>query len=403
MKDLLERRTIEEMRFHKPKRRPRGELSPDAVDPVSGLPILHPKAMNLPVPPPTPDLIGEPEKWSFRLDTTRPEHTINMYHVPNSEAPALLPMHMSSLSVPSMEKRRFCIASWANMEDQAPIVADRVDAFLQWVKRSSSTHGEHSALYHSQLDSNISLSLGHRLVRGVYAKCHFAPGDVILDIPIDQDPSNVANYGAMLNSERAKLCSRVANHEHVKMPSFQAVYDAICDPRNEFEVEYHPLFVDQVLLALYIGSEKAAGKANPLHPYLSLFPDPLFDDEGIVLEVHLGVTGRKGVLDYNEHVKSFRYTLQEVQRHWPLGGCPPPLKDLVWGLRFVLSRQQMLPNVRQHIDHIKSFAEASNDDPDWITRGVRAVHRFWLHNVLGALDVKRENVNDFDPHTAPER
>ena len=405
-KGLFERRMPSEMSFHIPVRRPRGDLPPDAVDPVSGLPILHPKAMNLPVPPPTPDLIGFPEKWSFRLDTTRAEHQVNLYEVPNSDPPVLLPMQMSSLTVPSMSKRRFALSTWSSMEDQGPIPDHRTDAFLKWLKRCSSTHGEHSALYHAQLDENISLCLGHRMVRGVYAKRHFSPGDVILDIPIDQDPMNVASYGSVINTERMKLCSRVANHEHVKMPSFDAVYSTINVKRSELDMDFHALFVDQIMMALYLACEKAVGEASPLHPYLSLFPHPFLDDEGIVMEANKEVGGTRAYLNYKEHVKQMCYLHHQIKNAWPAGGCPPSLDMFMWALRLVLSRQQMLEKTRLHCDEMIIYAEdnvsiSCGAEPDLLTRGIRAVHRFLLHNVLRVLDTKREHVNEFHPRTAP--
>ena len=403
VKGLFERRTREEMRFHIPARRPRGELPPDAVDPESGLPILHPKAMNLPVPPPTPDLIGMPEKWSFTLTPQKVEHTVNMYHVPNSEPPALRPMHMSSLTIPAMEKRRFCVASWASMEDQGPIADTRADKFIEWVKHNSRTHGAHSELYHAQLDDNVSLCLGHRMVRGVYAKKHFFPGDVILDIPIDQDPSNVASYGSILNAERMKLCSRVANREGVQVPTLKAIVDVLNDRRcGAIEAEFHPLFAEQLLTASYIALEKAAGDASPLYPYLSLFPDPMFDDEGIILETNREVVGTRAMIQYKEHIKVFRNCMVQIRRDaWPTGGCPPSLKDLIWGMRFVLSRQMMLERIRLHCDDILPYAEDAERTPDFLTKGIRAAHRFLLHNVLGVLDEKREHVNEFHPRSAP--
>ena len=434
-KDYFARKSRAEMAFIVPLRKPRGELAPDATDPITGLPILHPKAMNLPMPPPTMDLIGNPEKWSFSLFPQEEEHTPNIYHVPNSIAPALLPMHLSSLTVPSMEKRRFCVATWASPEAAGPISDPKVAAFVAWLKRTTSTmtlpevtasdtggaaartdqeEAHHTAVadhrrqlvsaYHAQLDANISLSLGPAFVRGVYAKRHFVPGDVVLEVPIDADPGNVASYGGLLTSERMRRCSRVAGRDDVKMPTFEQVYAAVNPPgQNEFTDEYHALFVDQIYMAIYMAVEKAALDASPLYPYLSLFPDPFFNDEGTVDEVHKEVVKPGVRLDFKAQIKTHRFTMHRVQQSWPAGGVAPSIADMIWGLRLVMSRQMLLPCVRHHVESLLPFAVQAEEEAtaDILTKAIRAGHRFLLFNILGALDVPRETGNDFDVRAAP--
>lgn len=393
---------VNHIKYHAMARRPRGKLSPNATT-ADNVPILHPHAMNLIPIPPTPDMIGKPEKFSFQANAqVRNPHMVNLYHVPNNTAPVLAPMHQSSLTVPSMELRRFCKDTWVSMESSGVVPDEKITQFVSWIKSRSLG----ASVFHEQLDTNISLSLGKRYVRGVHAQRSFLAGETILEIPIEADPSNEAGYGVMINSERLRLCSRAANvasersgSPSADVPTYETVRDIVNHQRNMFDREYHPMFIDQIHASLYIALERSIHERSPIYPYLNLFPEESVIDDDFVVEVHRGVADTMAIYEYKALIDRARGMLVDIQRKWE---GAPPLLDMMWAYRFVISRQRMLTHTRQDCDHL--IGESSNKErfrnSDIFTNAIRAGHKFFLKNIVRAYDEQQDKINDFNPRTS---
>lgn len=84
---------------------------------------------------------------------------------------------------------------------------------------------------------------------------------------------------------------------------------------------------------------------------------------------------------------------------------PPSLEDVEWAFRIVLSRQRMLPHVRQlyteelAAESSEALMDAEELDP--FARGVMQAKWAVYRHVFRAIDEDQLTVNDFDPSTAP--
>lgn len=79
---------------------------------------------------------------------------------------------------------------------------------------------------------------------------------------------------------------------------------------------------------------------------------------------------------------------------------PPTLEDMMWAFRVVISRQRILPGLRQ--DTARFLCDCTEEgknakDLDLFARTVLSLKWDFYENMLGAIDADRLKVNDFNP------
>lgn len=372
-------------------------------------------------------------KWSF-MSVPSDRTLINPdYHsnsiVPNNDAKPKLPMWSSSLTSPKLTKVKLSPDNWINPYASAGYVDDsRVSAFISWVtSRADAAHRAANACTEQAEKRNsgssyLSYALQHHVqlklrgggsVRGLYARRSFEEGDVILSVPsvVGTATADTAAasplWGLHLNSDTLRSFSSAAQRSGV--PSFQQVRDTVSVRRSSFDPTPHALFVDQLYCSLLLACEKAAGVESPLHPYLALFPDPLFDDHTLK-EINRSAMDPYSHLEYTDHVSRMKFFLLQVQSIWPSGEekvPAPSIEDLTWALRLILSRQIMLPSFRTHDDVAEIMEKESTPDrlveeqPDFWMRNITKIRKFVFDKIFCVLDEDRIKDNIFDPYTIP--
>lgn len=467
---------------------------------VSGrLPAVHPGAELPPVSKP-----ARP-KFSFVRDPSLHRERDHFVHseVPNNTPKPLLPMWASSLTSPALGKQRLVEETWVSSDARGTVDAAETEAFVQWLQH---TMLPSNAPLIDELRDNVILSLRQAYRRGLYAKRDFAEGEVILTIPLAVIPSETDNGESVvaeleparcltLNTETLSTYSSAARRRGV--PAFETVRAALTGrPSDTFHLAPHALFVDQVLLALYLACEKADGPDSSFFPYIRLLGDSYVDDDHIC-ELHKDVLDPVSLLEFRQHRSRFEHYARMLHQRWleayektqpegelqqnsddvfetvfratpctvpitaaplahsfhddrqvppgygsgravssaaspdaravenaspeadaagsrqvasarktqPSGETlhpPPSMEDILWALRVVLSRQWMLPGIRQHREQLLAdcTVEARQKmEMDAFARGVMRMKWFLYDKVFNAIDECRLRANDFDPTT----
>jgi hypothetical protein len=368
------------------------------------------------------------EKFSFLAspsDRLKQNQLHTQYVVPNNVAPPVLPMWSSSLTSPQMLKRRFVRDSWIAAITQGFLPENDVEQFSRWVIERGGGRG---SFLEFAFENNIKLKLrGGKDVRGVFARRDLVAGEVIATIPLrvlkprEEGPAvgefrlneNTSGcqgsdplWGLQLNYETLRLFSRSCQGR--AFPARDAVKSVVQRQSSYLAPIVHPLMMEQMYSAMFLSCEKEAGQSSPLWPYLRLFPSPKLMDDDYIKEIHAEVMEPGHILDYDDHLYAFISKLKACRRLWvqdvearPGTPLPPPFEDIWWAFRFIISRQHLLPHMREDTEPVKSECDFREEwqQYDWFHRGINEARLFWLDNVLGVVDQQRLRTNDFDPTT----
>ncbi|CCD16281.1 unnamed protein product [Trypanosoma congolense IL3000] len=406
----------------------------------------------IPLDQTAPPPLKQKPKFSFLSDPS--ERTllgaVSVHEVPNNAPKPLLPMWASSLTSPQLGKQRIRVENWISTDSMGTVPDEHLHGFLSWLcERIGST--SHTKLW-DELSHNVEFHLRSQYSRGVVARKSFCPGDVIFSIPlraaVPRHPSGVTDdsagdrplWGLTLTSEVLQSHSMAAQRRVV--PTYARIESIVGQRKSSFDPIPHPLFVEQLHLALLLACERAEGENSPLFPYLRLLAP--FDDD-FIRELHLGVLDPPTHLEYTDHCGRFTHYMRQLHKEWTedyrtsctvesndtessaslsadcnipttehdvittsgglpssqLGRLPPPtMDDLTWALRIVLSRQRLLP-LRQHLRHTEGVCteeKLQQRQGPW-ARLLSTLHLGLMDKVFGVVDHARLNANNFDPRT----
>jgi hypothetical protein len=341
--------------------------------------------------------------------------------VPNNTPKEQLPMWASSLTSPKMHLQRIRADNWICSESKGLVPQEDVDLFVAWLKQRAlggANGGEGGAQTFERpgdflayaLDYHVQLKLRGSTSHGLFARRSFQKGDVVLAFPSSTSttPSSSSSssssgeplWGLHINSETLKLHSKHAQARGV--PSLETVNAIVSKRFSGLDPTAHPLFVDQIYASLFLACEKAAGEDSELYPWIRVLPSA-WDDE-YIKELHRGILEPMALLEYDDHRNRFEAHLRLIHDKWA-EETRPPLDDLFWAMRAILSRQQLLPKFRRSgaLDAFKQFLEPPQDlisksEAFW-SRHVNAVRLFFFRHICGVIDESKLVSNEFDPST----
>lgn len=326
-------RQRQRQRFQQQSRRATATATAEAAAPV---PAVHPGATDLPP-------LGAPRepprhlKWSFlSYDAVQSRDRYRDYYtnhvVPNNTPKPRLPMWASSLTAPSLGRVRLVEETWISADCLGTVDEDRTARFVEWLEARLRAAG-HAGLA-AEVRRNVLVSLRAASGRGLYAARDVREGEVLFRLPLCRLESDPATLGLTLDAET--LAAQSSASAALAVPPYRAVQAALAQRHSEFEPIPHPLFVDQMHLALHLAAQKAAGAASPLAPYLDLLGasnntntnatssgsgegeerGPLYFDDDHIKELHLGVLDPHTHMEYTDHVSRFAHYARLLHRVW---------------------------------------------------------------------------------------
>lgn len=434
--------------------RPRLTSKPVALaeDDSSDVAVYPGKEGLPPLVPPAPI-----SKFSFlnRYEGSKERNYFAGGDVPNSVPKPKLPSWSSSFTHPALRLERLERRNWIS-RDAAGYISEASRCALEgWLKdwmRASAALGSSPQNF---LDTHVQVFPRRASLRGVYSRRNFSAGEEVFSVPLRSvstvssegvqpalqvgqrrlstiQESDVAHPGLPIHTESLALSNSAP-----AVPSFEKVLRFLLSlRRSSLDPTPHLLFVEQVYLAMQLAVEaqaengKEAGGVSEWAPYLQLLRKGcmgegeaqesnfrLFDDDDIVF-LHRGVLEPQALLEYTDHTLRFQHMLRGLHRLWwedyeeartdesvsraahVTVPPPPPSLDLMeWALRVVLSRQVMVPHLRDHctdFEQCRALACAldNNEPHDAFARQVMRC-KWWLYEkVFRTVDPKRLRVNE---------
>ncbi|CAD2213906.1 hypothetical protein ADEAN_000135000 [Angomonas deanei] len=241
-------------------------------------------------PAPTPDRVPSSNKFSFVSDPSVRQTDVYDYsgsfthQVPNNTPKRKLPMWSSSLTHPSLGRRRMEEKNWASTAENTEMEIreddPRVVAFLKSLEQFCTA--EETERLRAQLTENVILHLRKADGRGLYARRPITEGEVLLEIPLPNTSKVVKTgrdgqraLGFAVNAEALQLGSIAAADR--ACPSFQTIKETLHDyaknRASSFEPVPHILFIDLLHCAALLSCERAIGSKSVYGAYFDLFSD----------------------------------------------------------------------------------------------------------------------------------